>query len=47
MTPWDNGERPVQNPFGVAGWLRVIWRGAVLGCVTFGGLILLLLVRLI
>ena len=47
MTPWDNGERPVQTPFGAAGWLRVISRGLVLGCITFGGLILLLLVRLI
>ena len=47
MTPWDNGERPVERPFGLAGWLRVILRGSVLGCVTFGGLILLLVVRLV
>ena len=47
MTPWDNGERPVERPIGAAGWARVVLRGTVLGGVTFGGLILLLLVRLI
>ncbi|MCB6176752.1 1-acyl-sn-glycerol-3-phosphate acyltransferase [Rhodobacter sp. Har01] len=32
---------------GPAGWLRVVWKGAVLGLVTFGCLGLLLLVRLV
>ncbi|MGV8988796.1 MAG: lysophospholipid acyltransferase family protein [Cypionkella sp.] len=29
------------------GWLRVLWRGGVLGLMTYGGLVVLLLVRLI
>ena len=32
---------------GVTGWLRVIWRGGLLGAVTYGCLALMLLVRLI
>lgn len=31
----------------LAGWLRVIWRGALLGGLTYGCLILLLLLRLV
>jgi lyso-ornithine lipid O-acyltransferase len=34
-------------PIGITGWFRVILRGSLLGLVTFGGLALLLLVRLI
>lgn len=32
---------------GPLGWLRVLWRGGMLGGVTYGGLILLLLLRLV
>lgn len=32
---------------GPAGWLRVLWRGGVLGGLTYGGLVVLLLVRLV
>ena len=39
---------PIRWPrIGLAGWLRVAGRGAVLGALTYGGLLLLLLVRLI
>lgn len=38
---------PAVAPIGFAGWCRVIWRGGVLGLVTFGGLGALLLIRLI
>lgn len=31
----------------LAGWLRVIWRGGALGLLTYGGLVLLLALRLI
>lgn len=34
-------------PITPAGWLRVLWRGALLGAVTYGGLVLLLLLRLV
>jgi lyso-ornithine lipid O-acyltransferase len=34
-------------PLGVFAWLRVIWRGLVLGAVTYGCLVILLLVRLV
>jgi lyso-ornithine lipid O-acyltransferase len=32
---------------GPSGWLRVIWRGTLLGFLTYGGLAVLLLVRLV
>ncbi|WP_116082200.1 1-acyl-sn-glycerol-3-phosphate acyltransferase [Tropicimonas sp. IMCC34011] len=35
------------GPRGIAGWLRVLLRGSALGLVTFGGLAVLLLVRLV
>lgn len=38
---------PPFAPIGPRGWLRVIVRGSVLGMLTFGGLGLLLLIRLI
>jgi len=39
---------PMPPPrIGPMGWLRVLWRGGTLGVVTFGGLAVLLLVRLI
>ncbi|MBK5932975.1 lyso-ornithine lipid acyltransferase [Rhodovulum imhoffii] len=47
MTVWV-GEAPPPDPqIGARGWLRVLWRGAALGSVTFGCLGVLLLVRLV
>jgi lyso-ornithine lipid O-acyltransferase len=46
MTAWH--DTPMQHPgLGVADWLRVIWRGVILGLVTYTGLILLLILRLV
>lgn len=46
MTAWHDD--PMAHPrLGPAGWLRVIWRGAVLGVVTYGCLLALLVVRLV
>jgi 1-acyl-sn-glycerol-3-phosphate acyltransferase len=46
MTGW--AETPAA-PYriGPLGWLRVIWRGALAGGLTYGGLVILLLVRLV
>lgn len=44
---WTGAEEPEPPHIGLAGWLRVAWRGAVLGAVTFGCLGVLLLVRLV
>jgi len=30
-----------------AGWIRVLWRGSLIGSLTYGGLVILLLVRLV
>lgn len=46
MTGWIDARCP-DRPIGPAGWLRVIWRGGLLGGVTYGCLVLLLLLRLI
>lgn len=46
MTGWKEDEPPLPRPGG-AGWLRVALRGGVLGLVTYGGLALLLLLRLV
>ncbi len=45
---WGHGEPdlPVER-ISLGGWLRVLWRGLILGTVTFGGLGILMLVRLI
>lgn len=46
MSDWR--VRPMEAaPPGLGGWLRVGWRGLVLGAVTYGGLALLLLLRLV
>lgn len=48
MSPtWTGGEPPPNAPPCPGDWLRVAWRGSLLGAVTFGCLGLLLLVRLI
>ena len=46
MSDWKDAqfERP---SIGLAGWGRVLWRGAILGTVVYGGLIALLIARLI
>ena len=44
---WQGDPPPETQPFGIAGWVRIVLRGSVLGMVTFGCLALLLLVRLI
>jgi lyso-ornithine lipid O-acyltransferase len=46
MTGWDDAPHPVLR-IGLGGWLRILWRGALLVVVTYGGLLLLLLVRLV
>ena len=45
MTGWEDAPPP---PFQITplGWLRVLWRGALLGAFIYGGLVVLLLVRL-
>lgn len=45
MTAWLQ-ERIAVEPFGAVGWVRVVLRGAVLGCVVYLGLLILLFLRL-
>ena len=47
MSNWKDAPLAPAGPFGPFGWLRIGLRGAVLVVVTYGGLLLLLLVRLI
>ncbi|MFN3992070.1 MAG: lysophospholipid acyltransferase family protein [Tabrizicola flagellatus] len=46
MSDWQTAAPP---PLRItpAGWLRVLWRGTLLGALTYGGLVVLLLVRLV
>lgn len=44
---WRDAEDLPPPPIGPAGWARVAMRGTVLGLVTYGGLLLLMLLRLI
>lgn len=46
MTAWQDVPPP---PLRVTplGWLRVLWRGSLIGALTYGGLLVLLLVRLV
>lgn len=44
---WENGDHPDMPKFGIAGWLRIVLRGAALAVLVFGGLVLLLIIRLI
>jgi len=46
MSAWL-AARMALPPLGLAGWLRVVWRGGVLAFVTYGCLALLVLVRLV
>lgn len=43
---WKAGQMAVQ-PITFAGWLRIVWRGGLLVVVTYGCLLLLLLLRLV
>lgn len=45
--PWDMPPEPEPQPFGVRGWLLVPVRGIPLAILVFGGLLILLLIRLI
>ncbi|MDM7932255.1 lysophospholipid acyltransferase family protein [Tabrizicola sp.] len=45
MSGWKDAPPPVFR-IGPTGWLRVMWRGFWVGSVTYGGLAVLLLVRL-
>ncbi|MDR5652484.1 lysophospholipid acyltransferase family protein [Ruixingdingia sedimenti] len=47
MTTWRDEEAAPPSRIGAAGWLRVALRGLVLGVVTYGCLVLLLLCRLV
>ena len=46
MTAWEDAPPP---PLRITplGWLRVLWRGTLIGGLTYGGLMVLLLVRLL
>jgi len=44
---WQSDDKAAPLAISPLGWLRVIWRGGLLGLVTFGGLIVLAAVRLI
>lgn len=44
---WDSGNKPPQLRMGWLAWLRVIMRGLPLAVLVFGGLLVLLLVRLV
>lgn len=46
MTAWKD-QRFARPPIGLAGWLRVIWRGGLLAALIYSALILLLALRLI
>ncbi|MDX8348643.1 lysophospholipid acyltransferase family protein [Cognatiyoonia sp. IB215446] len=44
---WYGGDAPHSAPLGLTGWLRVIARAIPLGLLVFGGLLVLLAIRLI
>ncbi len=46
-TTWTSDVPPPMPAVGPLGWVRALLRGGVLGLVTYGGLMLMLLVRLI
>jgi 1-acyl-sn-glycerol-3-phosphate acyltransferase len=47
VTTWHSDAPPPRARIGAGGWLRAALRGAALGATVFGGLALLLLVRLV
>jgi 1-acyl-sn-glycerol-3-phosphate acyltransferase len=46
MTAWQDVPPPALR-ITPLGWLRVLWRGGLIGALTYGGLLVLLLVRLV
>ncbi|ASM72313.1 MULTISPECIES: lysophospholipid acyltransferase family protein [Roseobacteraceae] len=46
-TTWDDGNVPKPRRLGAGDWVRVALRGLTVGALVFGGLIVLLLVRLV
>ena len=44
---WSLGDEPQPRSLGFADWCRVFWRGALFALVVFGGLILMLILRVI
>ena len=46
MTAWSSAQWPAPR-FGPGDWLRILWRGAILGGLTYACLVILLLVRLV
>ena len=46
MTAWQDVPPP-RLRIAPLGWLRVLWRGGLIGILTYGGLLVLLLVRLV
>lgn len=46
MSDWQEARLPARR-LGAGDWLRVIWRGLLLAGVTYGGLVLLLILRLV
>ncbi|UWR56314.1 lysophospholipid acyltransferase family protein [Phaeobacter inhibens] len=47
MSTWESGDAAPPIEITAMGWLRVVARGLVLGTLVFGGLLILLLVRLV
>ena len=46
MTGWNEAP-PAAVRIGLAGWLRVLWRGLLISLLVYGGLVLLLVLRLV
>ena len=44
---WDSDDIPLRPAISPTGWIRVLWRGTLLATLVFGGLLILLLVRLL
>ena len=44
---WTSADEPEAPPISAIGWMRVLYRGLMMGTYIFGGLVTLLLVRLI
>lgn len=47
MVTWEGGVYPEETPITPAGWARIFMRGLSLGLAVFGGLVVLLTLRLI
>lgn len=47
MSTWTSNDRPPSHDIDALGWLRVVLRGLPLGILVFGGLLVLLAVRMV